>query len=248
MLFHKSMKVKVSAICLLFISALVMPLLALPGNLQWVPFKANYSISRAGIKVAESQFTLTKKDGNRYLFESISKSKGLAFFLRTKVIESNILTLTGNTIKPVSYRYHLTGWGKDRSYRTEFDWDNNRVKINQDGKLLSRDVSDNTLDRFSLQLIVMHELANGKDRFESVILQKGKLVTFEFVKSGTKNITTKAGTFETVVIKGQRVGNNSSRTITFWCAPSLRYLPVKIRQLKNKKPLHTMSLKYVDGL
>ncbi|GMR18607.1 MAG: hypothetical protein BMS9Abin33_1032 [Gammaproteobacteria bacterium] len=248
MLFYESMKVNSSAIFLLLTTVLVTPMSASSGDLQLLPFRAGYSVKHAGIKIAESRFTLSKNDDGRYLFESISKSKGLAFLLKTKIVESSTLTVTDKTIKPLSYSYHLGRWGKHRSYKTGFDWDNNRVNIDQDGQLSSLDVPDNTLDRFSLQLIIMHELAKGKDRFEYVVLHKAKLSTFEFVKSGTEKITTRAGTFETVVVKGQKIDSNSIRTMTFWCAPSLHYLPVKIIQLKNNKPLHAMSLKYVEGL
>ncbi|MDH5456837.1 MAG: DUF3108 domain-containing protein, partial [Gammaproteobacteria bacterium] len=50
---------------------------------------------------------------------------------------------------------------------------------------------------------------------------------------GTREIRTRAGTYEAVGIQHQKEG--SSRVTTLWCAPDLDYLPVVIEQHRKGK-------------
>jgi hypothetical protein len=50
---------------------------------------------------------------------------------------------------------------------------------------------------------------------------------------GTREIRTKAGTYEVVGIQHQKEG--SSRVTTLWCAAELDYLPVVIEQHRDGK-------------
>ena len=57
----------------------------------------------------------------------------------------------------------------------------------------------------------------------------------EVLATGNTKITVPAGTFDTVRV--DRIHDDNSRSTSFWLAPSLDYLPVKVSQINDGKKM-----------
>lgn len=226
------------------------PVVVWSGEPSLTPFSADYYMKRSGFKVADVNFRLSTKANGQYIFESSSRSSGfVSLFKRIRVTEKNTLAFFGNEIKPVDYIYQIKRGRERETYRAKFDWQENIVDIDNYGKRITMDVPAATLNRFTLQLVAMQNLAGNEQKsMDYPVLYKDRITMYRLEQIGEEKISTPAGTFVTQLIKAKKISNTSSRTLTFWCAKKLQYLPVKIVQKKNDKTLYTMFLKQVDGL
>ncbi|MDH5649210.1 MAG: DUF3108 domain-containing protein [Gammaproteobacteria bacterium] len=237
-----------STVCVALI-LVITPLFVFPDSGGVSPFAAEYLLKRSGFTIAVSEFRLSKKDTKTYIFESLSRPAGMvSLFKRVHARETSELGVTKNGFKPLNYAYVLEKRRNPQHYSNKFDWENKTVVIEEDGKKTSLTVSDNTLNRFTLQLMLMADLGGNKEVLEYTILHKSKLETFVFTRIGKETIKTSTGSYSTVVIEGKKKDKSGGRVMTFWCAPSLNYLPVKIIQEKDDKQLYTMFLTKVEGL
>ena len=76
---------------------------------------------------------------------------------------------------------------------------------------------------------------------DGVMKKKDKIEKTPFKNSGKAKITVPAGTFDTVRV--DRVHDDNSRSTSFWLAPSLDYLPVKVSQFNDGKKMEMNLVK-----
>ncbi|MBI5041181.1 MAG: DUF3108 domain-containing protein [Gammaproteobacteria bacterium] len=209
--------------------------LGIPGD-----FQAVYQLRVDNFVIGETQVDLAAQTSGRYLYSSRTHSTGLLrIFRNDKVLESSLFTLNGQHIRPLEYRFDHTGSKKERHAYLKFDWNAGEVANTVEGHTWEMKIPERTLDKLIVQLAVMMDLDAGKKELVYSIADGGKLKEYRFAIVGKETLRVPAGEFAT--IKLERLRKDNDRTTYFWCAPSLGYLPVRIKQIEHEDNVTYLS-------
>ena len=96
-------------------------------------------------------------------------------------------------------------------------------------------MSSQAYDDLSLEAQIRQELINGRFSGNYHLVRKTSIDTANFKRSGTSKLTVPAGTYD--VVRIDRVHDDRGRATSFWLAPSLNYLPVKVSQTNDGKTI-----------
>ncbi len=188
-------------------------------------FDAEFNVYMAGIYagISERHVTVT---GDTLTYTARSEPRGMArWFTKDIVSEKSTMRLTGDDVQPLEYRYDQTG--KDEVHeKVLFDWESKTLTITKNGKTYP--ITDNTYDMLSFQIAMMRKLARLPERFTFHVADHHDLHTYTATVTGKEVITTEYRA-EMETVRVDSVNEKENLKFTFWCAPALDYLPVRIR-------------------
>lgn len=203
-------------------------------------FQAVYQLRINNIPIGETQIELAAQADGRYLYSSRTHSTGLArIFRNDKVSESSLFKLHNQFIRPLEYRFDHTGSKKGRHAYLKFDWNAGEVANTVEGHTWEMKIPERALDKLIVQLAVMMDLDAGRQELVYAIADGGKLKEYRFAVVGKEKLRIPAGEYET--IKLERLRKDNDRTTYFWCAPTLGYLPVRIKQIEHEDDVTYLS-------
>lgn len=219
---------------------------AIPDDAALPEFSAQYQLTRNGFAIGETHASLQIQTDGTFLYELRTDPSGiLAWLTNTRVQERTAWTMQGEELLPLQYTYQRVVGGKERSVRQTFDWEQGVVRADIEGKSREITVPDGTLDKLLVQLALMLDLQAQSQDLEYRIVDDGKLKIYRFRIIGRERITTPMGDFDT--LKVARIQEGRNRSTMLWCAPELRYLPVRIDQVEDGVN-YSMSVRSVQGL
>ena len=160
-------------------------------------------------------------------------------FRNDKVSESSLFKLHNQHLRPLEYRFDHTGSKKERHAYLKFDWIKREVANTVEGHTWEMEIPEKALDKLIVQLAVMMDLDAGKQELVYAIADGGKLKEYTFGIVGKEKLRVPAGEYETV--KLERLRKDNDRTTYLWCAPSLGYLPVRIKQIEHEDGVTYLS-------
>ena len=203
------------------------PTLASAKNIE--PSSANYSFTIEDKYKGTATRTLNKS-GNTWKYNVDARVAGVA-----TAAQNSTFTINGNSVIPTqaSTTYKLLGVG--RTHKLDFNPSTKKVVSNYKGKSTTLNMTQQAFDDLSLEIQIRQDLLNGKFSGNYYMAKKDKIEKTPFKKSGNTKITVPAGTFDTVRV--DRVHDDNSRSTSFWLAPSLDYLPVKVSQINDGKKM-----------
>lgn len=210
------------------------------------PFTAQYKLTRNGSNIGETRVTLTAQSNRKYVYEARTTPGGiLGWLTNARLRERSSWILQGDQPRPLEYVYQRVIAGSQRNVRLLFDWQRGTVQNSIEGKTWSMEVPDGTLDKLLVQLALMLDLQAQSQDLEYQIADGGKLKTYRFQITGRERLTTPFGTFDTLKVERQQESNK--RSTVLWCAPALRYLPVRVDQREDGERF-SMSIESLQGL
>lgn len=215
---------------------------------QEIPdFTAKYTVNLKGLHAGDQKSSLsTNNDGSR-VFKSTSKATGLFSFFKPELVEeTSVWKLHSGYIRPDHYLYQRTGGKKDKYMQLTFNWQANRLHIDDKKQPWSLPLEPNTLDKLVYQLALMSDLADDKTTFNYRIADGGKLKNYTIKIVDTETITTPLGEIEAVKLIRQRKAGKKRQT-TLWCAPALNYLPVQLEHIEKDGSKFTAVIKQLQG-
>ena len=203
------------------------PTLASAKNIE--PSSANYSFTVEDKYKGTATRTLNKA-GNTWKYNVNARVAGVA-----SASQDSTFSINGNNVIPTqaSTTYKLLGVG--RTHKLDFNPSSKKVVSNYRGKSTTMNMAQQAFDDLSLEVQIRQDLLNGKFSGNYYMAKKDKVEKTPFKKSGNTKITVPAGTFDTVRV--DRVHDDNSRSTSFWLAPSLDYLPVKVSQINDGKKM-----------
>lgn len=209
-------------------------------------FTATYELNKFGLDAAAATLSLSKQGDGNWRYHSDTKPKGLiAIFRSDHITETTVLQQSGSQIRPLQYEYIHRGSKKNRDMKFRFNWDNKISDNLVKGHASTTPITENTIDKFSLQLRIMHDLMSGKKELKYEILDKGQIRDYEFEILGEEKVETPTGDYQCIKFKRER--DNGERTTIMWAAKSLYYLPVKIQHIEEDGADFTLLLQSVSG-
>ncbi len=210
------------------------PLLLLAGLLLALPaqaglldtgFEAEYRVAMGGIPAGISHRHVAVND-DIIVYRAHSVPRGMArLFTTDEVTETSIMQRRDGDVQPLEYRYDQTG--KDEVHeKVLFDWDTKTLTITKNR--LSYPIVPNTYDMLSFQIAMMLKLARQPKTFTFHVADHHDLHTYEAHVVGPEQITTEyREAMQTIRVDS--INRKENLKFSFWCAPELDYLPVRIR-------------------
>lgn len=212
-----------------------------------MPFEASYTLSVMGTRFALMKRSFTRLPDGKYFYLSETNTTGLASLLyKDKVVEESSGLLNNGKITPMQYRYDRSGGKKTRKVTIDFDWNNGIISTSVNGNAWRMKVRDNIMDKLLYQLVIMHDLVQGRKNISYIIADGGKIKNYHFQTLGEERLDTPLGEFQT--LKLERHKPNASGRTTLWCAQNLNYLPVKVENVEKNGRKTTAMIQSLTGI
>ncbi|TXD96597.1 DUF3108 domain-containing protein [Psychrobacter frigidicola] len=170
------------------------------------------------------------KSGNIWKYNVNARVAGVA-----TASQSSNFVLVGDNVSPTQASTTYKIFGVGRTHNLNFNGGKKQVASTYKGKTINLNMAQQAFDDLSLEVQIRQDLLNGKFSGNYYMAKKDKIEKTPFKKSGTPKITVPAGTFDTVRV--DRIHDDNSRSTSFWLAPSLDYLPVKVSQINDGKKM-----------
>jgi hypothetical protein len=190
-------------------------------------FSSEYSASANGIKAKASR-KLQRLDDGSYQFENTLTAKFAGATLAT-LVETSKFEMAGKNIAPLHYQYSLTGISSE-SKMIAFDWQAMLAVSSEASKSWTIDLSNNTQDPLSYQLVLPQYLANQTGNlFEIPIVDGADIEIQRFRIVGEEVLDSAIGSLNCVIV--ERIKEvDDKRTTTIWFAKDHSYLLAKLEQ------------------
>lgn len=205
-------------------------LMAMTSHANITPFSASYSLNIDG-KSGTAVRTLTQS-GNTFTYKMSARAVGIA-----TANQSAKFALSGGRIVPNSATtsYKIAGVGNTHSVK----FGSSQVVSTYKGKSQTLAMPRQAYDDLSLEIQIRQELIHGKFGGSYPLVKKNGIETTAFRRVGTSKLKTPAGNYD--VIRIDRIHDDKGRATSFWLAPSLNYLPIKVSQTNDGMTM-TMTL------
>lgn len=199
------------------------------------PSTADYTFTVENKYNGSATRTLTKS-GNTWNYKVNARVAGVA-----TANQSSTFTLRGNSVIPTSASTSYKLFGIGRTHKMKFSNSGKNVSSTYRGKTHNLSAPNGAFDDLSLEAQIRQDLLNGKFTGNYYMVKKDKIDKTPFRKAGNAKIKVPAGTFDTVRV--DRVHDDNDRSTSFWLAPSLDYLPVKVVQNNDGKRMEMQLTK-----
>lgn len=190
------------------------------------PFQASYQFNYNGKNMGSATRTLSKS-GNNWTYVFAAKAGAIASASETSRFGFNAGKISANSFSRTSkILVH------NNTMSINFNPSTKTINTKKDDTARSFAWKAGALDELNAELQIREDL-KGVGMKSSYLIADAKAVEpRQFVKQGSEKVKTSYGTFDTikVVMKHDKPG----RDTTFWLAPKLDYLPVKVTHQDGK--------------
>lgn len=212
---------------LFFILALGM--MSVAQAIELPEFEAHYTVRKGGMNVGTATLRYTPTAADQYRYSLYTRARGITrLFVNTEIREVSEGRIDSNGFKPEYYRYDRQG--DSRAGVSELFFDRMAMEVTNDvadwpWKMA---INDNTIDRVTGPLQVMHDLQHrypDETEFLYTIADGGRLKNWEVTVEGEEIIRTPMGSFDTIRVR--RYDTSTGKETRLWAAPTLQYLAVQ---------------------
>lgn len=189
------------------------------------PFTATYQFQHNGKTRGTATRTLSKIDDQQWRYVFSAKALGVASAQET----SQFKWLNGQI---QSVKFNRTSKILAFNNTLDIQFNGNQIITKKDDERRQFSNVKGALDELNAELQIRQDIRDGKLKSSYLITDAKEVEERKFVKQGKESIKTEFGTFDTVkvVMKHDKPG----RDTTFWLAPKLDYLPVKVTHQDKK--------------
>lgn len=190
-------------------------------------YQANYSAQFSGLNINAVQ-KLEEIEPGIYR-ESLSAKNFIG-----KINEQSTFKLNKDQqLQPTEYSYRRSVFGRDRSERLHFDWENSTVEYKKDDKANSElELKVDYLDMIAHRLQLRRDLSAGERVFSYPVISRGKLKQYQYKVVSEQILDTAIGPLNTV--KVVRVTDDDNKKVSVWLATDWDYLIVQLKQSEGK--------------
>ena len=197
------------------------------------PFESSYAIIWHGFTAGISRFALRQDPSGQWIYVSRNDPHGLF-----RLVPKASLTLTSRMsvdaegVRPLEFTAADPDDGKLQA-QVRFDWSALRASGVVEGTTIDMALHAGVQDDLSIQVAMMHALANGQMPAGISLFDKNGIRDYEYTRVGAETLQTPVGPLQTVIYRSHKA--NSPRSNRYWCAPELGYVPVQVEQQNNGK-------------
>lgn len=208
------------------------------------PFHAEYRTLRDGDAVGITMLVLaTAADGTWTLNSETRGTNGLARLAGIHVVETSHFRWIDGHLQALDYDYRQDSAFKSRRRHADFDWATSTASVTEGHESHRYPVPGNVIDRQSVTLALAIALARDASDLTFPVAVKDRVETVDYRRAGEEPVTVPAGTFRAVAVTRTAGPEGGRKRVSeVWFAPSLRWLPVRIRQSSGKGDDVTLEL------
>jgi hypothetical protein len=160
-------------------------------------------------------------------------------------VERSQFRVDASGIRPLEFWYEDGSRSGEDNFGIVFDWERNVATVSTSEARRELEVSPGTLDRGSLQVALMRDLAAGRAPGPYRLADEDSVAAYEYADNGAATMPAGGQSVETRILIQQRAG--SSRATWLWLAPELSFLPVRIEQRRDGEVQTAFALVAVEG-
>lgn len=229
-------------------AAWLLALLALSGAAVWgrpaacaelQPFTTSYAWYWHGTLIALSQLALEHRAGDTWVYSSTAKPRGIGRLYPMRPSLQSVMRVTSQTVLPLSFK--ASGSGRKHDADVHFDWDSGRATGIYEGTRIDLPIHPGVQDDLSVQIALLLQLLQGKTPDTLLEIDKDMVRDYHYSRDGEQRLDTALGPIDTIVYSSHHPG--SPRTTSFWCAPSMGYIPVQVQQKRLDDVEWTMKIR-----
>ena len=211
-------------------------------------YTATYRVEYKGKEAGTAEFSVRYlADRDLYEFSSRTLAKGLLKLARPNpAVDRSQFDIDNGAVRPVEFWYEDGSRSGEDNLHIVFDWERRIATVSSAEARREMALPEGALDRGSIQVALMRELAAGRELRSYALADDDAVVTYDYTDNGTETIATEMGSFAARALTQQRAG--SSRVTNLWLAPELRFLPVRIEQRRDGEVQTSFTLVGVSGL
>jgi hypothetical protein len=211
-------------------------------------YSASYQVEYKGKDLGTSEFKVTyDAASDTYEFSSRTMAKGLLKLASPNpVVERSHFRLVDGHIRPIEFWYEDGSRKGDGNRHIEFDWQRRVAIVSGDGARREVALDDRSLDRGSMQVALMRDMILSQHPGDYRLADEDDAQGYVFTDNGETTTATGVGTLATRSFIQQREG--STRATSFWFAPDMKFLPVRIEQRKGGEVTTAFKLSSLTGL
>ena len=205
------------------------------GNLNAVPadYEAVYTV-----KLLQADGTLRAKlENNDGTYTYTLKTEPTGFWkliANGSINESSEFEIINDEIRSINYRLNDTIRRNARESEVDFDWSKKVIKGFYKDRVINFNLEKRILTRILLQIEIMHQKQRNNLKDTYLIIDKDEIKEIDITSSNSgKKISVPFGSYD--VIEVSHRSKNSNRINTFWLAPELDFIPVKLEQTEGNK-------------
>ena len=196
-------------------------------------YEAVYSV-----KLLQADGTLRAKlENNNGIYTYNLKTEPTGFWkliANGSINESSEFEIIDGEIRSINYRLNDTIRRNPRESVVDFDWSKKTIQGFYKDRMIDFNIERRILTRILLQIEIMHQKQRNNLEDSYLIIDKDEIKEIEITSSNSgKKISVPFGSYEVVEVSHR--SKNSNRINTFWLAPDLDFIPVKLEQTEGNK-------------
>ena len=197
-------------------------------------FSATYVLNADGKRGTATRTLI--KNGDDYHYHVKASAVGVA-----SMNQSASFSLLNGRIVPSDSRMSVQVLGVGRTHHIKFDNPAKSVVSTYRGKSTTLRMNGQAYDDLSLEAQIRQELIHGQFSGNYHLVKKNEIEATKFRRSSSSKITVPAGTYDAIRI--DRIHDDKGRSTSFWLAPSLNYLPIKVSQINDGRVISMELIK-----
>lgn len=172
-----------------------------------------------------------------------------ASMLLASLNEVSTFKVENDTFLPQTYRFARQGLGKGKQIELDFDWSQKQVLGSDRGDAVRQPLNRGQLDKSTYQLVLQHDVADGKKSMSYQIIEGEDVDTYDFRVLGEEKVRTQAGLINAIKVERVRDPGKSNRKTILWFAKDWDYLLVRLYQMETDGKEYQIMLKEgtIDG-
>lgn len=184
------------------------------------PFQASYQFQYNGKNMGSATRTLSQS-GNNWKYVFAAKAGVIA-----SATETSNFSLNGKQLVSNNFSRSSKILIHNNTMSIKFNPSAKTINTQKDKEARSFAWQAGVLDELNAELQIREDLKASGLKSNYLMADAKGIDTRKFVKQGNESIKTNYGTFDTIKVVMKH--NKPGRDTTFWLAPKLDYLPVKV--------------------
>jgi hypothetical protein len=211
-------------------------------------YQAVYDVSYGSFS-GTGTFGVSAERDNEYVFASSIKIKGLVartLLGKDPALEGSRFRLVGDGISPQRFWYEDGTRKGESNFTIDFDADGGAIRIAGTEVAKTLPFQDGLLDRGSLQVALMRDLAACTAPGPYRYVDDDGITSYTYEQLENRPAETGIGTLDTVRFEQQHAG--SGRSTILWLAPDYAFVPVRIERFDDGELEWTFALDSLSGI
>ncbi|RYY80564.1 MAG: DUF3108 domain-containing protein [Moraxellaceae bacterium] len=197
------------------------------------PFNASYTFNLDN-KASGTAVRKLSRQGNQWVYNFDARIPVIA-----TASEKSVFGLNNNQIVSQHYQRQYKILVHNQKTSLDFNSGSKSIQVKRDQKTSQLAWQAGVLDDLNVEIQLREDLKKGGLKSFYLIADQKDVTPRQFVNEGTTKVTTPSGTYEAVKVRINH--QKKDKSTTFWLAPSLDYLPVKVMH-NDDGSIYTLNL------